>query len=175
MDIQGYYYLGKILKAVGVRGELMVYLDVDDPEKYQNLDAVFVFVGGNLVPFMVKEINLRTGKQALIRLQDIDDVEQTDVLTGAGLYLPLSALPPLTERQFYYHEIEGFMIIDQKFGSLGKVEKVLAYPMQALLQVMHKDKEVLIPVADEIILKVDKQLKTIHIHAPEGLIEMYLE
>ena len=175
MEIKGFYYLGKILKPLGIRGELLIYLDVDDPEKYQKLEAAYVFVGGNLVPFIVLEINLRSAKQAVIRFQDIDDVDQTEVLTGAGLYLPLSALPQLDENQFYYHEIEGFMLIDQEFGALGTVEKVLDFPMQALLQVMHNGKEVLIPIADEIILKVDKENRVIHIQAPEGLIAMYLE
>ena len=174
MEISGYYYLGKILKPIGIQGELLIYLDVDEPNKYRDLDAAYAYVAGNLVPFIVQEINLRSGKQAAVRFHDIDDIDQTIVLVGAGLYLPLSVLPELTEDQFYYHEIEGFTVIDEKFGVLGEVEKVLDYPMQALLQVMHIDKEILIPVADEIITKVDKDKRIIRIQAPEGLIEMYL-
>lgn len=175
MEIKGHYYLGKILKPVGVQGDVIIFLDVDDPAQYSRLEAVFVYVGGNLVPFMIQNLQLRPGKQALVRFHDIDNVDQTDVLVGAGLYLPIAALPKLEEHQFYFHEIISFTVVDKNFGALGKVEKVLDYPMQALLQVMHHDKEVLIPVADEIITRVDKANSTIYISAPDGLIEMYLE
>ncbi|MBE0662591.1 MAG: 16S rRNA processing protein RimM [Bacteroidales bacterium] len=175
MEIEGHYYLGKILKPIGLDGHLLMFLDVDDASNYQNLDAIFASIGGNLIPFLIEEINLRPGKQAQVKFQDIDSIDQTDLLTGASVYLPIAALPGLGENQFYYHEIIGFNVIDKNFGELGEIEKVLDYPLQALLQVMHGDKEILIPVADEIISKVDKQQRVIHIDAPEGLIEMYLE
>jgi 16S rRNA processing protein RimM len=175
MEIKGHYYLGKILKSIGIDGTMLIYLDVDDPEQYKNLDAVFAFVGGNLVPFLIVNLQLRPGKQAQVKFQDIDNVEQTEVLVSAGLYLPLAALPVLDENQFYFHEIVGFRVVDLEFGEVGIVEKVLEYPKQALLQVLHGKKEVLIPIADEIITKTDKKNRLIHINAPEGLIEMYLE
>lgn len=175
MEIKDHYYLGKIFKPVGVQGDVIIFLDVDDPSQYSDLEAVLVFAGGNLIPFMIQNLQLRPGKQALVRFHDIDNVDQTDVLIGAGLYLPLTALPKLGEHQFYFHEVVGFAVVDENFGALGKVEKVLDYPMQALLQVSYENKEVLIPVADEIITRVDKTNGIIHIKAPEGLIEMYLD
>lgn len=175
MEIESHYFLGKILKPIGLDGHLLVFLDVDDASHYQNLDAVFAFIGGNLIPFLIEEITLRPGKQAQVKFQDIDSVDQTNLLTGTSLYLPIAALPILGENQFYYHEITGFTVIDKNFGEVGKIEKVLDYPLHALLQVKHGDKEILIPVADEIIIKVNKQDRVIHTDAPEGLIEMYLE
>jgi 16S rRNA processing protein RimM len=175
MEIKGHYYLGRILKPLGNQGAMLIYLDVDDPGQYKNLDAVFVFVGGNLVPFFIQALQLRPGKQAQVIFHDIDSVDQTEVLIGTGLYLPVTALPKLGENQFYFHEVPGYVIIDEAFGEIGIVEKVLEYPKQALLQVMHGDKEILIPIADEIIIKVDKENRIMHIKAPEGLIEMYLE
>jgi 16S rRNA processing protein RimM len=115
------------------------------------------------------------GKQAHVTFQDVDNLDQIEMLTGAALYLPVEALPELGENEFYYHEINGYMVVDHKYGELGTVEKVLDYPMQALLQLRRGEKEILIPVADEIITAVDKKNRSIHIKAPEGLIEMYLE
>ena len=105
MEIKGHYYLGKILKSVGLNGHVIILLDVDNPEQYAGLDAVFVYVGGSLVPILVDELQLRSGKQAQVKLHDIESVDQTDVLIGQMLYLPLTALPELDENQFYYHEI----------------------------------------------------------------------
>lgn len=175
MEIAGHFYLGRILKSIGFQGQMLVLLDVDDPMQYKNLDAVFVYVGGNLVPFFIEKMNLREGKQAEINFQDIDDTGQTELLIGKSLYLPLAALPQLEGNQFYYHEITGFMVSDAHVGEIGRVESVLEYPKQALLQVMHQNKEILIPIADEIVLEVDRQNRIIYVRVPEGLIEMYLE
>lgn len=174
MEVKGHYYLGRIIKPVGLKGHVMVFLDVDDPGSYNSLDTIFAMVGGNLVPFIIEDLQQRPNNQVQIKFHDIDSPDQADVLLGSPLFLPLEALPELKENQFYYHEIKGFSVIDEEFGEIGAVEKVLDYPMQALLQVFHEKKEVLIPVADEIIIKVDRNKRLIHIRAPEGLIEMYL-
>jgi len=174
MEVKGHYYLGKIIKAVGLKGHVLVFLDVDDPTAYSSLDAVFAMVGGNLVPFIIEDFQLRPSSYAQVKFHDIDSADQVEVLTGSALYLPLDVLPKLNENQFYYHEITGFLVIDENFGEIGPVETVLDYPMQALLQVEHSGKEILIPVADEIILKVDRKNRMIHVRAPEGLIEMYI-
>ncbi|MDP2423719.1 MAG: ribosome maturation factor RimM [Bacteroidales bacterium] len=175
MKAEGYYYLGKILRLLGTKGEMLVYLDVDDPGNYETLDMVFVLVGGNMVPFEVANIKLRHNNQVHLTLQDVDDTEQAEVLVGCSIYLPLSALPVLTDNQFYYHEIIGYEVVDEVYGFIGTVEQVLDYPLQALLQVSKEGKEILIPIVDEIITWVDKKNRCMHIKAPEGLVDIYLE
>jgi len=60
------------------------------------------------------------------------------------------------------------------FGEIGVLENVLDLPQQALFQILHHDKEVLIPVVEEVIMQVDRARRTIYIRAPEGLIDLYL-
>jgi 16S rRNA processing protein RimM len=90
------------------------------------------------------------------------------------MYLPITGLPPLNDNQFYYHEIIGYRVTDQTHGDIGIIEDVLDLPHQALFQIRFGEKEILIPVVDEIILKIDKRQKLLLIRAPEGLIEIYL-
>ena len=79
------------------------------------------------------------------------------------------------ERQFYYHEIVGFTVVDTEKGELGPVSQVLEYPTQAILQVMKDKKEILVPILDQVIQSVDRNKKILTITAPEGLIDMYLQ
>jgi hypothetical protein len=78
-------------------------------------------------------------------------------------------------KQFYYHEIVGFTVVDTEKGELGAVSEVLEYPTQAILQIMHGKKEILIPILDHVIQNVDRDKKILTITAPEGLIDMYLQ
>ena len=84
-------------------------------------------------------------------------------------------LTKLSGKQFYYHEIVGFTVVDTEKGELGPITEVLEYPTQAILQVMKDKKEVLIPILEQVIQNVDRDKKVLTITSPEGLIDMYLQ
>ncbi|MBV2246374.1 MAG: ribosome maturation factor RimM [Lentimicrobium sp.] len=173
--MEGYFYLGKILRLFASKGAVLVQLDVDEPENYQNLESVFVQMNGQLIPFFILKLELRHNLRAVIEFQDIDNTEQASILLGCELFLPIEQLPRLTGDRFYYHEIKNYQVIDLNFGETGRVEEVLEYPHQAILRILRGKKEILIPITDEIITAVDRENKIIHVNAPEGLIAMYLE
>lgn len=168
-----YFFLGKFTKLHGYDGKLVLFLDVDDPEEYQNLEVVFVDQNHQPVPYFIEESFLK-GDKLIARLQDVNSSENASALVNKNLYLPLSRLPKLTGNKFYYHEVPGFKVVDVDHGNLGTVETVLEYPNQAVLQVFHQEKEILIPINDEVILSVDRKDKIIKVQTPEGLVELYL-
>lgn len=172
-QFKDYFYLGVVNKIHGNNGEITAYLDVDNPQDYLSLDMVFLNINNSPVPYFIKSIKILNSK-AIIAFEGVSTIDKASELIKKELYLSLSVLPPLSGNKFYYHEVEDFTVIDEDFGELGTLKEVLDYPNQAVLQVFHKEKEVLIPVNDEIIKKVDRKAKTILIKAPEGLIEMYL-
>ena len=173
--MEGHFYLGKISKLFASKGALLVYLDVDDPEDYINLESVFVRMNNQLIPFFIEDIELRHKNNAVVQFSDIDNPEQASMLIGSELFLPLDMLPPLTGNKFYYHEIKGFTVTDSTFGPAGVIQEVLDYPNQAVMRILNKNKEILIPITDEIIVNVDRKNLNLDIDAPEGLIEMYME
>lgn len=173
--MEGHFYLGKIVKLFANKGALLVYLDADDPEDYIDLESVFVRMNNQLIPFFIDDIELRNKNNAILNFSDVDNPEQASMLLGCELYLPLNMLPKLTGNKFYYHEVRGFSVIDNHYGLTGTVEEVLEYPHQAVLRILNNDKEILIPITDEIIIGVNRETRILNVKAPEGLIEMYLE
>jgi len=170
--LDDYFYLGKIINPNGFKGKVNAYLDTDDPEFYGDLKSVFLLINGLPVPYFIDSIHTLNNK-AIVALEGIDTLEKARLLTQVELYLSLDELPPLSGNQFYYHEVKDFLVVDKKYGKLGKIEEVLEYPNQAVFQIMVNGKEVLIPISSEIIRKVDRKNKEIHIEAPDGLIEIY--
>lgn len=175
MQLDNYYQLGYIIKPHALQGELNVFLDVDFPEDYQNLESVFIELpnSGTLIPFFVEYISVHDNK-ILIKLEDVDTIEQAEDLVKANLYLPLDHLPELEEGQFYYHEIIGFIVEDQHLGVLGTVKDVYEGSGQDLISMHYKNQEVLIPIEDEIVVSVDKHQKIVYTQLPEGLLDVYL-
>ena len=174
MDSQDYFYLGKILKPFGGKGHLVVFMDVDDPGKYKKLETVFVGINLNRIPYFLQAVEIKHGNRAIFKFEDVDSLDDALPFSGHELYLPMTLLPELKGKKFYHHEITGFTVIDTLHGNIGTVSSVLELPKQSLLRVQHGSKEILIPMVEEVIRKVDRKKKVITIQAPEGLIEIYL-
>ena len=171
MDIKDCFQLGKITKPFGYKGDVIFFLDVDEPMDYAEMDSVFVEIGGKLLPYFIESINIK-GNKATVRFEDIT-AEESAKLIGKNLFLPLSLLPKLTGKKFYFHEIINFAVVDSKKGSIGNIVSVIDYPAQPLFQIMNGEIEILIPIIDQIIDEVDRENETIYITAPEGLIDIY--
>lgn len=169
------FYLGYIIKTIGIEGELAVFLDVDDPEAYDTMESVFVDIEGKLVPFFIEEITIKSNKgDALIRLEEVEDVESARHICQRDMYLPLEYLPPLPDdEKFYYHDLAGFQAIDKEGREIGIIDQIFDYPGNPVFSITKKDKEVLIPVADELIMQIDKENKIIVLDPPDGLLELY--
>lgn len=168
------FYLGKIVSRHGYKGDLLVKLDTDDPREYENMESVFVSLGNNLVPFFITRSRLHKTNLLRVTFEDVTSEEAADRLMGCELYLPLSLLPKLTGNRFYYHEVIGFRLMDAAHGDVGTIKTVNDQGAQALFVAEKDGKELLIPVSDDFITKVDRGARTIHIRTPEGLIELYL-
>lgn len=168
-----YFYLGLITKPFGYKGQLYIYLDTDEPEKYANLRAVFLLEGDEYIPYMIEEINLQGNKTAIVKFMDVDG-EDAKALVKSELYLPLGDLPPLTGNHFYYHEVIGFQVVDSVRGEIGTCKDFIDISNQPIMVVDYSGTEILIPAVDEIFKEVDRDGKRLHITAPDGLIDIYI-
>lgn len=168
------FYLGKIVSRHGYKGDLLAKLDSDEPDQYENMESVFVSLGGNLVPFFIKQARLHKSDLLRITFEDVQSESDADRLMGASLYLPLAILPPLTGNKFYYHEVLGFRLEDEQYGDAGVIRAINDQAAQALFVAEKDGKELLIPVSDNFISRVDREGRTIYIKTPEGLIDLYL-
>lgn len=167
------FYLGRIAKTHGIKGEVTIRLDVDDPSAYHDMKYFLLEINKVLTPFFVEKLTC-SGDKVFVKVQDINNVEAASALTGKEVFLPLEMLPKLSGKQFYYHEVKGFLLIDEIHGELGPINDVIEYPTQAIIQVFKDKKEILIPILDQVIQKVDRKTKKLYIKAPDGLIDMYL-
>lgn len=168
------FYLGKIVSKFSFKGEVLIKLDTDEPEAYTKMESVFVDYNDNLVPFFIERSSLHKSDLLRAKFEDVDTEEDADDLMRCDIYLPLDQLPELEGDKFYFHEIIGFSAEDVNFGKIGTITGVNDGSYQALFEINHNGKEVLIPVNDDFIKKVDKKNKTILLDTPPGLIEIYL-
>jgi len=174
MQLDDYFEIGYILKPHGLRGAVNIQMDVDDPMKYKGMESVIVKVDNNLVPFFISSLQIN-GVKGILHLAEISSYDEAKELKSCSLMLPLDQLPKLDENQFYYHEVIGYKIVDRVRGALGTIENITSGGKQDLIAMEYKDKEILIPVTDEIVIRADHEKKEVIVNLPDGLLEIYLE
>ena len=168
------FYLGKIAKLHGYKGEVSLFLDVTNPQDYATLDAIFIDINTQLTPFFIESIKLKNNGFAAVRLEGVNDEVTAKRILRKDVYLPAKVLPELEGINYYDHEIEGYKVIDNKHGDIGLLESVIDFKVNPLLQILKGEKEILVPLIDGVVTKVDRNKKELHINTPDGLVELYL-
>lgn len=150
-------------------------LDTDQPELYEQLDALFLDINNSLIPYFIEKAQLHKSDLLRIKFEDVSTEGDTEELLKKEVYLPIDLLPKLEGNRFYYHEVIGFEVIDENFGPVGVISGINDTTAQALFEIDREGTEVLIPLNDDIIRSVDRNKKTVTVHTPPGLIDLYLE
>lgn len=167
------YFLGKITRKHGLLGNLILKLDTDQPELYKKLESIFVEINGLLVPFFIEKVVWSRQDSLNILFKNTSEALVEQVLSK-NVFLPLSTLPPLTGKKFYYHEVIGFEIIEADGKTCGEIVSVNDQTTQHYFILNLAQKEVVIPIIKDWILEVNRDEKFIKMQLPEGLMDMFL-
>ena len=169
------FHLGYVAKLHGFKGEVSLFLDVTNPEDYIHIDNVFIDINNQLTPFFIESFKLKNHPFAAVKFEGINSEMDAKIILRKNLYLPSSILKELEGNNFYDHEVVGYKVFDEQYGEVGVLESVIDLSVNPLIQVMNGSKEVLIPLLDDLVKKVDRENKILFINAPTGLISLYLD
>ena len=169
------FELGTIIKPHGLKGAVTVFIDSDNPRNYKDLDFVFVEIHDTLVPHFIQKTEPKNNEQMIFHFEGFDHVDQATAIAKAKLFLPLEVLKKLTGKQFYYHEVIGWDVVDSTYGSIGQIVEFNDQGAQTLMVLNHEDVEILVPLLDDFLTAVDRKSATIKLDLPEGLVEMFTE
>ena len=174
MEKKDCFYLGKIVKKFSFKGEVLVKLDTDEPELYEHLDALFIELRNSLVPFFIESSQFHKSELLRVKFEEVDTEDDADSILKCDVYLPLEFLPKLEDDKFYFHEVIGYTVEDVNFGKVGVITAINDSTAQSLFEIDRNGTQILIPMNDDFIKKVDKKKKSILVETPDGLIDLYL-
>ena len=174
MDLKDSIYIGQIAKLHGYKGGVSLFLDVTHPEEYMDMESFFIEIDGILTPFFVESFKLKNKGFAAVKFQGVDSEQEARSLLKKKVFIPETELRELDESNFYDHEVIGYEVEDVVKGEIGKVTAIADLKQNPLLIVEFEDKEILLPIFEGLIVKVDRKLKRLRVKAPDGLIDLYL-
>lgn len=167
------FYIGYITKTKGLKGEVQLFFEFDDYEEL-DFDVLFADMNGKMVPFFVASHKLYPNSTGLFYFDDVDHIDKAQALVKKKIYLPLTKMPERGEDDFTYEDLEGFLVTDETHGELGKIIAIHEYPQQFVATVLYKEKEILFPLNEDMIVEIDEDEKTILVDLPQGLLDIYL-
>jgi 16S rRNA processing protein RimM len=154
--------VGKIVKPHGAEGDLKITLMTPTD---LSMSFIFVEFEGRPVPFYVEKAE--QDGLARIHIESIDNKEDASPFSGKKIYLEASKVYDKgVENEAWLPLLAGFELFDQNKISKGKITEVVEYPYQ----IMAKIGEQLIPLHEDLILKIDPKQKRIYMNLPEGLL-----
>jgi 16S rRNA processing protein RimM len=110
--------------------------------------------------------------QFLVKLSDIDRIDDAALWVGSILYLAESDLDSLPAGEYYHYQVVGLEVFDMKGERIGVIARTWSTPGGELYVVKGALKEHLIPAVKEIIEKVDFATRKMVINPPKGLLDL---
>ena len=158
--------VGKITRAHGLRGEVVVLVLSDNPDRFAPGSSVFVEGGPELT---IRDARPNGGR-LLVSFEGIDERTAAESLRGVTLVVPRSMLPALAEGEFWPHQLEGCEVITESGRQLGAIVDVVANPANDLwVAVDGSGTETLIPAIREVVAEVDVARKRVLVRDLPGL------
>jgi 16S rRNA processing protein RimM len=167
--------IGRVVKAHGVTGELVVEIRTDDPEARFAPGTVLRAKGSDQHERNYAVAAVRPhGSRLLLRLDGVADRDAADALRGSLFVVDSSALPPIDEPDTYYdHQLEGLLVRTTTGRDIGTVAEVLHTAAGELLAVKRPEAgELLVPFVNAIVTSVSLDSRIVEIDPPEGLLEL---
>ena len=177
MGSPGFAIVGRIRKAHGIRGEVVVEPLTDAP------DAVFA-PGRRVFAGTAAGDRARDGAELsvdtvrpfreglLVRFDRIPDRTAAELWRDRYLLLPIAELTPLAENEVYIHDLVGMRVVLGSGEHLGEVLEVYELPQGLVLDVKRPNgTTVMLPFSSDVVKHVDAAARIVEADPPEGMLD----
>lgn len=161
--------VGKLTHTHGVRGELLMLVWTDFPERL--VPGVTLYVGPQREPLELVSCRGHS-KGLLVSFAGHQSREFAARLTNQLVHVKASDRPPLPPGEFYHHQLLGLTVLDETGEELGNLEQILTTGANDVYLVRSSSgKEILLPAIESVILDIDLVKRQISVHILPGLLE----
>lgn len=166
-----YIVVGRFGRPRGVSGDIYITPSTDDPGRFLELTEIYAVTYGKREKLVVQEVSL-VGGRPVMKIAGVDSREQAAKLTNLLIQIPISQARKLPEGSYYQFELVGCRVIGVDGTEYGVIEEVMLFPANDLYRIKsERFGEVLFPVVDQFIVKVDIEAKEIIVDPPRGLFD----
>jgi len=168
-----YFKIGKLVSTFGLKGELILKHNLGKKTSLKGLTAIFIEEKKeSFIPWFVEATKIKNEEEIYVKLEGVNVREQAIKLTQKEVWLPEPDFKKFSAKSSPINLL-GYEVIDDE-KPLGKILEVIEQPHQLLCRIEIQSKEVLIPLHEETIKKIDRKKGQVIVELPPGLLEIYL-
>lgn len=163
--------LGRLVAPYGVRGWFKLHPFADDPAAWCGLPQWWLAADAEQAPdtwraYPLEEVR-EHGKGLIVKLAGVDDRSAAEALQGTYVGAPREAMPEVDDDEFYWDDLVGLEVRNEKGESLGTVSTLISAAANDVL-VVHEGEgeqrqERLLPFVGTVVLEVDKAAGTMRV------------
>jgi 16S rRNA processing protein RimM len=165
--------IGFIQKPHGIHGELVIRFEDEFYETLEENPTLFLEIDGLLVPFFIAEDGLRfkSGESVITQLEWVDSDKKAKDLCGLSVFVDRDDVIEF-EDEMSPHALIGYQLFDETLGLIGEILEVNDFSGNVLLSVEYMGKEAMVPLNEDLIVRLDENLREIELRIPEGLFDL---
>jgi 16S rRNA processing protein RimM len=168
-----YFKIGKLVAIHGLKGELLLKHELGKKTSLKGLTAIFIEEKKNsFIPWFIESVKIKSEEEIYLKLDGINTREAATKIAQKIVWLPETDFKKFAAKTAPA-SLLGYTIISNK-EPLGEILELIEQPHQLLCRLEIQGKEVLIPLHDESLQKVDHAKKQVIVELPDGLLEVYL-
>jgi 16S rRNA processing protein RimM len=168
-----YFKAGKLVAVHGVKGELVLKHELGKKSLLKDVKAIFIEdKKDSFFPWFIESTKIKTDTETLLKLESIDTREKAARLSSKEIWLKEDDFKRLAAKSAPA-SLLGYIIINHK-EKLSEILEVIEQPHQLLCRIELHKKEVLIPINEGFLKKIDHKKKEVIVELPDGLLEIYL-
>ena len=129
-------------------------------------------IDGIFVPFHIENYRPVSDSSAYILLKNINSEEKARELSHKEVFLHKTQFKgEIKKESLYWEYFTGFTLIDERLGTIGTITDIDTTTINTLFIIENETGEILIPAAEEFIIRLDENQKELIVSLPEGLVE----
>jgi len=163
--------VGRITGAHGLKGALRLRPDNPDSETLEQVARVFLESAGEAREFRLTGMTRLNATTRRITLEGVADVNTAESLKGAVVMLATEDVPAAKQGEFYYYEAIGCEVFLTDGSRLGTIEEIFSNGAQDIWVVRNSEREVLVPVIEDVVKAMDFAGRRVTIEPIPGLLD----
>lgn len=160
--------VGKLTRVHGLKGALVVNGDNLQNVEIKKSGFLFIEINNIPTPFFIEDVKM-VGKNLVIDFEGINTIEAAKGFINKEIYADEKNI---SIRKNQSNKLQGYDLIDEIKGNLGKVNELIVLPKQQLLSVQINEEETLLPYTEAFVKKIDHKAKIVYYCAPDGLFDI---
>ena len=161
--------IGTCSKPHGIRGELKLRVDDWYLEDLENAKALLI--GSPPIPYFIE--SLRIGGSTIVKLEGFDTRESVALFSGKPVHLPSDQVTAEVEAdETPFDALIGWTIVAEGYPELGPIESIMDLPQHYLATIQVGEKEVFIPLHEDLVTGVNEAARQLTMELPGGLLDL---